>query len=102
MPFHWNWVLINFLIEALAQGNNVFGSIRAWGVLDIRAVEPELHVIKKMERRPVEDLAAFLCCIGAEENASRKDALETLVETTEMNATFGRWKKLSKWRASFE
>lgn len=96
MPFDGNWVLIDLLIEALAQGNDVFGSIRAWGVLEIRAVEPEPHMIKKMEPRPVEDLAAFLLFVGAEENASRKDALAALNDTAVVEAVFGELKEVEQ------
>ena len=90
LPLHWNRMLIDLLIEAVAQCNYVIGLIRFWGVLRLRTVEPELHAIKKMEPGDVEALATGPIFIGAEEDASRKDALETLDETAVVNAVL--WK----------
>ena len=94
LPFHWNGVLIDLLIEAVAQCNYVFGLIRCWGVLRLRAVEPELHAIKKMEPGDVEALATGPILIGPEEDAGRKDALETLVEAAVVNAVLRKLQEL--------
>jgi len=90
LPLHWNRVLIDLLIEAVAQCNYVIGLIRCWRVVRLCAVEPELHAIKKMEPGDVETLASGPIFIGVKENASGKDALKTLNEATVMNAIF--WK----------
>lgn len=90
LPLHWDWVLIDLLIEAVAQCNYVIGLVRSWGVLRLRVVEPELHAIKKMEPGDVEALATGPIFIGAEEDAGRKYALETLDETAVVNAVL--WK----------
>ena len=83
-------MLIDLLIEAVAQCNYVIGLIRSWGVLGLRTVEPELHAIKKMEPGDVEALDTGPIFIGAEEDAGRKDALKTLDETAVVNAVL--WK----------
>ena len=90
LALHWNRVLIDLLIEAVAQCNDVIGLIRPWGVLRLRTVEPEFHAIKKMEPGYVEALATSPIFIGAEEDAGCKDALETLDETAVVNAVL--WK----------
>ena len=94
LPFHWNRVLIDLFIEAVAQCNYVIGQMRCWGVLRLRTVEPELHAIEKMEPGDVEALAAGPIFIGAEEDAGRKDALETLDETAVVNAVLGKLQEL--------
>jgi hypothetical protein len=59
LALDWNWVLIDFLVEALAQRNDVVGLLMRWRFLLIFAVEPKPHPIKKMKpladgRRPPE------------------------------------------------
>jgi len=95
-------VLIDLLIEAVAQCNYVIGLIRSWGVLRLRTVEPELHAIEKMEPGEVEALATGPIFIGAEEDAGRKDALETLDEPAVVNAVLWKLQELEQLGGSLK
>ncbi len=94
LPLHWNRVLMDLLIEVVAQCNYVIGLIRFWGVLRLCAVEPEIHAIQKMEPSDVEALASGPIFVGPEEDAGRKDTLETLDETAVVNAVLWKFQEL--------
>ena len=56
LPLHRNAVLIDFVIEALAEGDDVLVSVSSWRGTRSGAVEPKLETIKEMKSRPVENL----------------------------------------------
>jgi hypothetical protein len=102
LPLHWNRVLMDLLIEAVAECNYVIGLLRSWGVLRLRLVEPEFHAIKKMKPGDVEALDGGPIFIGAEEDAGRKDAFETLDEAAVMNSILWELQELKQLRGSLK
>src|SRR5207245_6401554 len=84
LALYWDAVLIDFIIEALAEGDDVLVSVGSWRGIRIGAVEPKLETIKEMKSRPVENLRGSLCCFRAEENCSCENTLEALDKTPVM------------------
>ena len=102
LPLHWNRVLIDLLVKALAQCNDVVGLLMRWRFLLVSAVEPKPHPIKKMEPLAVEDFSAHSFFIGTEEHAGSKDALESLDEAAVVNAVFWKLQELKQLSGSLE
>jgi hypothetical protein len=87
-------MLVDFVVETLTKGDGVFGTARRRGVLEVQAVEPEFHAIKKMKPRLVENRAGRTLSIRAKENARRKNALESLNDTPVANAILRQLKEV--------
>ena len=52
LALYWDAVLIDFVIEALAEGDDVLVSVSSWRGTRSGAVEPKLQTIKEMKSRP--------------------------------------------------
>jgi hypothetical protein len=72
-----NAVGIDFLVEWLAENNNVLITRSREGS-DLILVEPKLKPIEKVVPSPVKDEFTFWFIVASEEDGGREDALETL------------------------
>lgn len=71
-------MLINLVIEGFTQRDHV--SFSPVSMIVFAGIEPELHVIKKVEAMPVDDASAGGMVFGAEEDGRREDALESFYD----------------------
>src|SRR5207247_10052634 len=94
--------LVDFFIEALAECNSVFMPMSNWRRFRIGVVEPKFEAIKEMKPRPVENLRRSLCCLCAEEDAGRENALESLHGAPVMETVLGQLKEFKHLGSTFE
>ena len=73
-----------------------------WRRFRIGVVEPKFEAIKEMKPRPVENLPRSLCCLCAEEDAGRENALESLHEAPVMETVLGQLKEFKHLGSTFE
>lgn len=88
-----NSMLIDFAIEGFAQRNHVPAHGRHSMVLVVR-IEPELHLIKKVEAMPVDESSVRGIIFSAEEYGRGEDAFKSfddsaIVEAVELQAEKG-------------
>jgi hypothetical protein len=99
---HRNAVLIDLVIETLAERNTIFVSVCSRRGLVIGAIEPKLDTIKKMNPRPVENPRRGLCSLDPEKDASREDALEALHEASVMETILRQLQEFEHLGGAFE
>ena len=87
-------MLVYFGVETLTENNGVYGLPSRRSLSRFSSVEPELHAIKEVNPTPVEDGAGGSLAISAEEDARRKDALETLDDAAVVKTVLGQLNKI--------
>ena len=87
-------MLVYFGVETFTENNGVDGLPSRRSLSRFSSVEPELHAIKEVNPTPVEDGAGGSLAISAEEDARRKDALETLDDAAVVKTVFGQLNKI--------
>ena len=93
LALHGNAVLVNFTVECLVKDDFILeGFVRRYmGFVAI--VEPKVHAIEKVKASHVDDCRFFRSLIGAEENRSGKDSLESLDHAAIVGAVLGQAKE---------
>ena len=87
-------MLVYFGVETFTENNGVYGLPSRRSLSRFSSVEPELHAIKEVNPTPVEDGAGGSLAISAEEDARRKDALETLDDAAVVKTVLGQLNKI--------
>ena len=89
LPFHWNAVLVDLLVEGFAQRDGIrtiSGRSRSGFVV---FGEPEMNFIEKVKTRPVYQTVAARLILCSEKDGGSKDALEALHHAPVIAAILG-------------
>lgn len=79
-----NPMLVNLVIKGFTQRDHV--SFALVIMILFAGIEPELHVIEKVEAMPVNEASARRMIFGAEEDGRREDALESFYDSAIVEA----------------
>lgn len=80
-------MLIDFLVEWVAEGDGVFPGIGLRRGL-ISVVKPKSKAVEKVKTRPVGDAAPGGLIVGAKEDGRSEDSLEALYDASVMTTVF--------------
>lgn len=96
LAFRWNLVLVNLLVECLAEADDVFGTFfthRSFG-FRLVLVEPKPHLIKEVKPSSVNDRTAAGVIFGAEKDRGAEDAVEALDDSAVVAPVLGEAKEV--------
>ncbi len=87
-------MLVNFTVECLAEHDFILEAFVRGYMGFFAIVEPKVHTVKRVKASHVDDRRFFRSLVGAEENRSGKDALESLDHAAIVGAVLGQAKEL--------
>jgi len=79
---------VNLVVKRVAESDCVFCGVIRGRVL-VMIVEPKLNAVEEVETSPVGDVASTRLVVGAEEDGSGKDSLESLDDPPIVTAVLG-------------
>jgi hypothetical protein len=102
LAFDRDSVLVDLLVECLAEADDVFIGLVTWGLLGLVFVEPKPHPVKKMKTRSIDEMAAIRLVFGPEEDRGGEDAMEALHNSAVMAAILGEPEEVQHLSSAFE
>lgn len=101
-PLHRNSVLVDLLVERLAESDGV--SARRWDCIihfEIR-IEPESQLVKEVETRGVKKRASVRGFLGSDENSGGKYSFKPCNQSAIVRTVFGQPKELEQLSCGIE
>jgi len=102
LAFDRDSVLVDLLVECLAEADDVFVALVTWRLFGPVFVEPKPHPIKKMKTRSIYETAAIWLVFGPEEDRRGEDAMEALHNSAVMAAVLGEPEEVQHLSSAFE
>lgn len=99
--FDWDSMLVDFLIECLAEADDVFSlvGIRVFGLM---VAEPELDPIEEVKASSINQTATVGLVFSSKEDGGRKDTMEALHDSAIMAAVLGETEKVEHLSGALE